>query len=169
MVIGIVWALVILALGMTAIWRIDHYAKEALKLQESRQDSKEKDRAVERLERQNKAEMEAATLEERTELARSELIRQSAEARAAAGIAEGTVQDRITEEQQIIAARAEGRALAAKERAITEGAGNGRSAMELLADLYQAYLNRLPAGTSASSIEDFEDWAGDAGIQAAKV
>lgn len=107
------WAFVILALGCLIIWRVDHHAKELLRLKRRSQEAQDADDALDRRERQIEADLAEQTLAERVERRNARLRRQTADANAAAEVAAATIPDRIEAERLIIEADADGRAYAA--------------------------------------------------------
>ena len=151
----VVWAGVFFLLGGAAIWRVDRYANARLELMRQRQESAEADATLTRQERQTAADLAARTVDETAELEKARLLKEAAEARAAAVVAEdeGLIEARIAEEAKVIAARTEGRALAAKERAVREG--DNASPLALLTEAYlQACQDNHVAWT-------FNQWLGN--------
>jgi hypothetical protein len=97
----------------------------------------ERDRA-EALERQNEAQLARDVAPERAEQYKAKLRQETAEADAAAEVAKSTIPARIVEEEQVIAARAEGRAIAAKDRAMN-GDGGSSEELQLLLETYERF------------------------------
>lgn len=89
---------------------------------------------------------------ENLELKQAQLRKQAAEADAEATVLRATSDARITEEQAVIAARTEGRAIAAKERAIN--GDKTSSALDALMQGYTAYVEN--GGTT-----DLDLWMGN--------
>ncbi|HKX72431.1 MAG TPA: hypothetical protein VJM32_00260 [Candidatus Saccharimonadales bacterium] len=65
----------------------------------------------------------------------------------------GTDRGRIAEERAVIAARTEGRAAAAHERALKSGDGSATAKLEVLMEGYKAYLD-------SGYVCTFEAWLG---------
>ena len=103
-------------------------------------------------ERALEAEMLKKLDRENLELKQAQLRKQAAEADAEATVLSATSDARIAEEQAVIAARAEGRAIAAKERAINSGKSS--SALDALMQGYTAYLE-------SGGTRDLDYWMGD--------
>jgi hypothetical protein len=157
-VVAGIWAFAVVLLGALVIWRVDKYATAQLELKRDQQQSKEADKALARQERQTAADLAQLTLEETAELERSKKLLEAAEARTTAQVAESdeVIQAKITEEKAVIAARTEGRAIAAKERAIREG--DSPTDMEVLGKTYETYAQS--AEKNNQTIASFAQWAG---------
>lgn len=158
----LIWALVIATVALVVVWRCDRYANKRLELIRKRDEAVEADKALSRQERQAAADLAQRTLEETAELERAKKQRQAAEERAAARLAEDPtlIEAKITEEQQVIAARAEGRAIAVKERALRSSESVGGVDMQVLMDGYRDYMNAQIQ--RAADIETFGVWAAEA-------
>ncbi len=133
---------VVLALGLTVIWRVDTNYRKTLENRRREIDSQAADAEVVRIERRNAAQLTAATANERAEFEKAGLAHRAAEERAAAQVATETVQERIEEERRIIAARAEGRAEAARENALRSAISDA-SGVEALVEAYKAYCQHF--------------------------
>jgi len=108
------------------------------------------------LERLDHAELDRATSAERAERQRAQLRRETAEADAAAEVASSTLLAQIAEQEQVIAARAEGRALAAKDKA-ARGDDGGSEDLRLLLASYADFRDATPRNYYTT----LEDWLGD--------
>lgn len=161
MIQSIVWALVILALVGTAIWRVDAQVTASRAYDREQFDAKEKDAALMRQERQAKLDIDTATADERATLAKTQLLQQAAEAEVAAKVAAATVDARIREEEAVIAGRTEGRALAAKEAALAAPAGE--SDMQYLTDAYNNFVTRTGSQWA------FSAWLGSVSLENGRV
>lgn len=161
---AVVWAVAFVLVFGLAIWRadkqIDKYASAQLELKRDQQRSKEADKALSRQERQIAADLAQRTLDETAELERAEKQLKAAEARAAALVADSReiIEAKIQEEKEVIAARTEGRAIAAKEGAISRG--DNTSDLDVLARTYEKYLETLAANNRLHSASSFGNWAG---------
>jgi len=115
----------------------------------------ENDRA-DALERQNEAELVRATAAEHAERRKAQLRQETAEADAAAVVAGSTHEAQIAAEETVIAARAEGRATAAKERALRGEEGNAEE-LAVLMEAYHKFLIRTPYNRQVT----LEAWLGE--------
>jgi hypothetical protein len=119
---------------------VGRFGRPITKLLEARQNeinATAEDTRATAMERQNAAAIASQTIDEQAGLEKARLLQQTAEAQAAAQVHEATVGERVAEERAIIAARTEGRAEAARDRAL-----NGASAdqLEIMMEGYKAYL-----------------------------
>ncbi len=163
---GIAWAVAVFLLGVLAIWRIDRYARAALELSRQAQTTDEElkrqaqmltdeQKKIELQERRTAASLAERNIGEQAELERVQLKLRTAEACTAAEVAEApeTIQVRIDEELTVIAARAEGRAAAAKDQALRLESPDTVLPIESLAEAYAAYIE-------SGGQENFSTWLG---------
>ena len=139
MVSTILWPLAVLILGIAIIWRVDHQVTARFNLDCRRQEAAKEKMAVELLERRNAAELAERTSEERAELERAKLLRDTADVRLEAEVLQATLPDRIEAEKKVIEASVEARKLAASQRTT-----HTSEDMEALAGAYQAYAECEP-------------------------
>lgn len=158
-VVGIVWALVVLLLGIGVIRYGSERLREWIALQSRRQTSYDEEQQIGRMERhlaldgrRDDASILEATTAERIELEKAQLSRRAADERAAARIAEDltVIQARTDEELKIIEGRAEGKAIAARDSA----AKGGDAAIPK--ELHKGYNAYLEQGNGGSFGEWFE-------------
>ncbi len=156
----LIWAVVAIAISGTFFYLVNNRAKELVGLRRSKQSLDEEEQRTELLERENAAKFDAATVGERAEYEQSRLLKEAAEARASAEVAEAptTIAALQAEEERVIVARAEGRALAAKEQASREH--NDPKVVETLVDAYKAFLDE---GMS-DQVVTFDQWLGNIDI-----
>ena len=151
---ALIWAIAILSLGETVVYFANRRVRELIAMRRSEQAETAEERRIAFMERESAAALATATADERAEHEKALLLREAAEARAAAQVAEApsTIAALVAEEERVIAARTEGRAQAAKDRALS--ASEGSSTLERLVDAYKTYRN-TGGGWS------FEQWLGD--------
>lgn len=154
---ALIWAGALVVLGGVSLYLGNNRIKEAIDLKRSKQSLDEDEQRTEILERENQAKLDAATASERTEHEKARLLQEIAEANAAARVAEDpeTIAALLAEEKQVIAGRAEGRALAAKEQGFREHS-NDPKVVEALVDAYKTFLARTPTYERPS----FDQWLG---------
>jgi hypothetical protein len=152
-----IWAVAVVILGGACIYVANNRVKDFLALNDRKQSRREDEDRVELEERENTAKLQKATASERAEQEKAKLLQEAAEARAAAKVAEApeTIAARIAEEEKVIAGRAEGRAIAARERATRE---HDASDVPALVDAYKAFLDESLAPMT------FGQWLGSIDI-----
>lgn len=159
---AIVWGVVALALGGLFIYFSREVAREVVRRQFDLKDREQAaiadTGAVELLERKTAAELAAAIVNEQAALERARLDKQAAEERIAIKAVEATTDDRIEAERRVLAAEAEGREFAAKQRAMSmTDQPTGKSDMEALIEGYKHYRD---TGGSLT----FDDWLGNVDV-----
>jgi hypothetical protein len=149
----LIWAIVVLALGGSVIWLANKLYQNELELRRSRLADDANERRVALMERETAAALAESTIRERAEHEKSRLQLEASENRAAALVAESpeVIAAKVAEQQRIIEARAEGNAIAAKERAMREP---GTTALDSLMSGYEYYRNTGGTGT-------FDYWFGE--------
>ncbi len=151
----IAWIAAAVIVLVLLIWRADATVRELLVQRRFKLQADEKDAAVTRQELQHQANLNSHTLADQITLRSAELAHRAAEAYAQASLTEATVADRVSEQRHVIAARAEGRATAAREEAAKYGDDSDTNEFATLLRAYRAYLETHgPDSTSLS------DWLG---------
>jgi hypothetical protein len=161
--VTVIWAAVCLIIAGMIIHSVNNRIKEEAPLKQRRQNLYEEEIQVALKERQNDAKFQADTAFERTEHEKARLIKETAEAKATAEIADSpeVIKARIAEEERVIEARAEGRALAAQEQAARQG-----DALSPTGTIVNAYEKWLEANSEyGPSHTTFERWLGDIDIE----
>jgi hypothetical protein len=164
---AVVWALVFLVLGLVAFMLLNARAREYLEILRGREASKQQERQLELEERRVvlaqkvlETELSRMTAEEQATAERARLLRQAEEDRAAteAAMRPEVIEELAAEQRQIIAARAEGAALAAKEQALHQGSGSNGSAVmfEMAVDAYKTYLAEGNSATLGEFLEELD-------------
>jgi hypothetical protein len=154
--VAAIWAVAFVTVCGLFLWQFAAPIKRLIGAHQGSIEARNQAKLTAALERQNATELKRATATEQAELRRAELKQQAAEAEAAAEVARATVPAQVAEQEKIIAARAEGRALAAKDNALK---GNqGGSGMEALMEAYATYRNT--GGHCA-----MDEWLGDLRIE----
>jgi hypothetical protein len=153
--VAAIWAGATVVIVALFLRRLGRPLAGVLEARRSRiQASSEEDRAR-ALERQNEAELARDTAAERAEHHKAKLRQESAEANAAAEVAKSTIPAQIAAKEKVIAARAEGRALAAKDQAM-KGENGDDEPLRILLESYNEF-RREPINKQIT----LDEWLGD--------
>lgn len=152
MVGQLVWPVASVLIAPMALWYLNRWMSSFAELGRQSKELAEKKLAVELQERQNAAAIEDSTKDEHAQAEKARLLRQAAKDEAAAEVAKQTIGAQVEAEKAVIAAAAEGRALRAKQEALT-AQPDGAEKLKLLLD---AYKNRSEGLSNAS----FGHWVG---------
>ena len=153
--IAAIWAGAVVLICTLILYRLGRPLAGVLNARRDRiEANNEQDRAT-ALERQNEAKLARATAPESAEYRKTQLRQETAEADAAAEVARSTIPAQIVAEEQVIAARAEGHAAAAKDRAMS-GEGIGTEQLQLLLEAYREYREEWQ-----NVKVTFEQWLGE--------
>lgn len=129
---SIVWALVTLVIVIYVTWRANRWFTSVVDLKRAQLDSTLANTRVTNMERENAAELDKRTIDERAEKERAQLLLDAAKMRVEAEVAQATIPEKIEQERMVSAARSE--ALADIARQETALAGNSFS------DLMRGYV-----------------------------
>ena len=155
---SIAWALCFLVVMLVAIWRIEKNVNAQLSLKRDEFAAEQADLEVTRLERKNAAELAEASKDERAEFERAHLKRQAAEEQAAAEVAAATIPEQIEEKRKIIAARAEGRAEAARQEGLQSVIPDTTGIQEVM-EAYKVYCQHTGIPDS------LDEWLGSVSVE----
>lgn len=153
----LIWAGVVLALGLIAIWRADKRLGTYLA---SRTKSEDGDREIEQIKHRTAAELDARTVEEASMLKRAQLQQQTVETELATARLSELQDEQLTADRRVIQARANAASELAPELLRLERAAKSDRASDLVA-AYEKYMeSTFDRGCSFLSFDDFAETIG---------